>query len=89
MMVKRVGGSKIENKCTASINRLDIVVLSFDYPVESDLTITWKDLGSPVTMSKGEQSTQCIDWQYSDSNTLQSLIESITPSEDEIYKYTF
>jgi hypothetical protein len=67
-----------------------MVVLS-DYPVESDLTITWYN-GSyeqTVTMSKGYQSNKYGQLGFSDTNTLQSQIKSITPSEDEIYKYTF
>lgn len=72
---------------------MDIVVLSFDYPVESDLTILWDKEGGfdacTVTMSKGKQSSTYHELNYSDSNTLQSSIKSITPSEDEVYKYTF
>lgn len=80
MMEKKVGG-KIENKASLS-EGTNSWVLMFDYPVNSTLTIHFTD--GTLYMLAG---TKDVDTGYPTFD--KPTIESIEPSSDDMYNYTF
>lgn len=77
----------IENKCTLSYDRLDRLTFTFDFPVESDIVITYY-IGATMTntceIKKGETaSVKITDAVYTNP------IKSITPAKDNVYIYTW
>lgn len=74
-------GGLIENKCTATIGRLDKCTYTFDYPVASDIQI-FHSGDYYVTVPKG--TTTKTDY----ITDIDNPIISIVPSEDTVYIYT-
>lgn len=83
---------KIENKCTVSIHRFGMVILTFAFPIESDIRLIWKysdNSSTVIDLEKGFQSGKFPEPLYDDEQNLQQYIKSITPSEDDVYIYTW
>lgn len=84
-----MGDNKIENRCTVTVGRLDRTTFTFEYPVESNVIITYRNVSdrySPLSteITKGDYTKTVIN---ADVNN--NPIISITPSEDDKYIYTW
>lgn len=86
------GGGKIVNKLSYSIGRLDRITFTFQYPVESDVSIYFlydpiSETERPATITKGNNTVSGLFDAYTYNNSI--TITRIVPNEDSAYIYTW
>lgn len=82
----KMGGNKIENRCTVTFTRLDRPIYTFDYPVASDVTINCVSTSGDFSLIISKGNTTITGPLLQDA---ENPITSIDPSEDAIYIYTW